>query len=138
MNDTLFFTADEQALFTRLTSVTPADITVSEETSTAYETDEQLEIRAQIASFKDEPAAKGLAEAIAAGKDASEWPDVPSEYLPELYFTIGARGLTAMIAVLLERATDEEDVRMLSALTTLRHEILANNESASDDSPMSL
>lgn len=138
MNDTLFLTPHEHAQLDQLSVKVPADWAVTDEASTAYESDEQLEIRAQIASFKDDPAVLALVETLKAGKTPAEWPEVPNEILPEVYFTIGARGLTGMIGALLESAADLDDIAMLSALTTLRHEVLMTNESVSETPPSPL
>ncbi len=138
MNDTLFLTPHERSQLDQLSVKVPADWAVTDEASSAYETDEQLEIRAQIASFKDNPAVLALVEALKAGKAPQEWPDIPADVLPEVYFTIGARGLTGMIGGLLENAADLDDIAMLSALTTLRHEVLMTNESVSENPPSPL
>jgi hypothetical protein len=129
MDDTLFLTPNEQARFGTLPEALRQGRNVEAEASTAYESDEQLEIRRQLASFKDDPATVALAAAIAEGKPASEWPEVPKSVLPELYFTIGARGVTAMIGALLNEIADGEDVDLLAALSYIRHELLGTNES---------
>jgi hypothetical protein len=128
MNDTLFLTPDEQTRFGTLPEALRQGRDVETETSTNLESDEQLEIRRQLASFKDDPTAIALADAIAAGKPASEWPEVPQAVLPELYFTIGARGVTAMINALLGEIADSEDIDLLAALTFIRHELLGTND----------
>ncbi|MBP9750860.1 MAG: hypothetical protein KBC95_03365 [Candidatus Peribacteraceae bacterium] len=128
MDDTLFLTPDEQARFGTLPEALRQGRLVETESSTAFESDEQLEIRRQLASFKDDPTTVALADAIAAGKPAAEWPEVPQSVLPELYFTIGARGVTAMIGALLGEMADGEDVDLLAALSFIRHELFGTNE----------
>ncbi len=128
MDDTLFLTTDEQTRFGTLPEALRQGRAVETETSMAFESDEQLEIRRQLASFKDDPTTVALADAIAAGKPASEWPEVPKSVLPELYFTIGARGVTAMIGALLGEIADNEDVDLLAALSFIRHELFGTNE----------
>jgi hypothetical protein len=127
MDDTLFLTLDEAARFNHLPAELRQHSVIDLETLNHLETDEQLEIRRQLASFKNDPSTVAFANAIAASQPVSTWPEVSAAVLPELYFTVGARGVTAMIGALLEEMRDAEDVDFLAALSFIRHELLGTN-----------
>ncbi len=129
----LHLTLAEQSLFKKLPASLQEGWEVKEETSQAYETDEQLQMRFQMASFKKDAAVQNLATKLQAGKQIEKLSldAVPAHFLQELYFTIGARGVTTFMAVLLQNLGTDEDVQALAGLSQIRHEILQTNESVS-------
>ncbi|TSC80693.1 MAG: hypothetical protein G01um101425_347 [Candidatus Peregrinibacteria bacterium Gr01-1014_25] len=133
MDATLLLTTPEQKLFSALPENLREGWTVREESTDAFETDEQLHIRAGMAELHRWPALKPLMEQIVQGKEltADQVKDVPEEALPELLFTIGARGIAMLMVALLSQAKTDEDIQAIAAFGHLRHDILETNASIS-------
>ncbi len=129
MLDTLILTAAERAVYDALPATLKADWKVQTESQTAYETDYQLMVRANMAELEPFPALKKIATDIRAGKqpDLTQVGQIPGEAIPELLFSIGARGITALIGHMLPRATRDEDIRAIAGFTFFRHDILKAN-----------
>lgn len=131
--NTLILTADERKIFDTLPATLKEGWMVEEETGNAYETHEELSMRQRMASFEDFPQLQALAQQVTGNRPLAEisLQEVPPEILPEFCFTIGARGLSALIALALRQAKDDEDIEGLAGFTSLRHEMLIANTSAS-------
>jgi hypothetical protein len=125
----LFLSTEERKRFGALSPTLTKGVTVVDETSKAYETTYELMIRANMAEFGSFPAFKKLVEDMKAGKkvDPSSLKDIPEEALPEVMFTIGARGIAVLMDELMGRIADAKDVESLAGLSSLRHDILTSN-----------
>lgn len=133
MNTTVYLTADEATIFERLPSSVREGWTVEREEGTAYEDVEVLRIRAGMARFESYPALAAAAAGIVrtGTVDATLLRDMPEEMVPELCFTIGARGLSALVVSLLGNVQTDRDVQWLAGMTQIRHQMLETNASIS-------
>ena len=125
----LFLNADERTRFGALSPALTKGYAVVDETSTAYETDYELAIRANMAELGSFPAFKKLTEDMKAGKkvDPASLKEIPEEAMPEVLFSIGARGIAMLMNEMLGMIKTAEDVEALAGLSTLRHDILTSN-----------
>jgi hypothetical protein len=110
----LFLTQEER---TRLFEGLPAALQdawkdkLRTETITAYETPEELKTRMLESEFE--------------GLNVS---DVPLEALPSFLFTIGASGVEALIALLLQQKDlTDQDMHGIASLSRTRHRLLEMN-----------
>ncbi len=128
---TLYLTAEEKNVFEKLSDSLKEGWTVNEETGTAYETDEDLEIRYRLARFNSYPQLQEMIEKVRNGAATSEQSleNIPKELLPTLYFTMGAKGIAAAISALLTQIQDDEGVKALAVWSMLRHDLLEANAS---------
>jgi hypothetical protein len=129
----LHLTPAERTSFEQLPAALRDGSEVRDERTDALETDEQLRIRASMMDAQAIPGFSALLETVKAGgrPDLAKLEAIPDESLPEVLFTIGARGMTTLIATLLPRAASADDVAALAHLTDLRHDILEVNASLS-------
>ncbi len=127
----LYLTADESTAFLTLSETLREGWTVEPETGTAYEDADVLKVRAGMARFDSYPELKGLASQVAAGTPltTTQIEKIPESVLPELYFTMGARGVGRLIAMLLRNIQTDEDIEGLAGFTHIRHDILQTNVS---------
>lgn len=127
----LYLTAAESEKVRRLPESLLEGWAIEEETGTAYESDDVLRIRAGMARFDTFPALRDMAKSAAAGEkiDFSTLRGMPEAALPELCFTIGARGITVLIAGLIANAKSDEDVAGIAGLSSIRRDILRTNAS---------
>lgn len=132
-NTTLYLTADESVVFSALSDALREGWTVEPETGTAYEDEDVLKVRAGMARFESYPELKGLAAQVASGTPltAAQIAKIPESVLPELYFTMGARGVGRLIAMLVRNVHTDEDIQGLAGLTHIRRDILHTNASIS-------
>jgi hypothetical protein len=63
--------------------------------------------------------------------DPTALQNIPESVLPELFFTIGARGVTMLIRVLLDQCSTDQDIEGVVGLSRIRHDILQTNASIS-------
>lgn len=133
----LYLTHDERHVYDVLHAEMRAGSEVAAETISHYESDAQLTLRSRMA-FSDHRADVRLfvEEAIAAlqsGKslDASRLDSLPSEVLPVVFFALGVRGMTALIAYGLQSARSSDNLREIAALTHIRHLLLQAHASVS-------
>lgn len=134
MQNTLYLTAVEREIFAALPKDVIAEWNLEPETGAAYETSDVLRVRAGMARFDSYPELLALtAQAATSGKpiDAGVLAHVPESVLPELYFTIGACGLSAVIPVLLTQVKTDDDLEGVAGLSVARHDILRTNASIS-------
>ncbi len=129
MMTTLLLTPAEQKTFAALPEPLRNGWTVETESGTAYETDYELMIRANMAELTGFPAFKTMSEAIRAGKqvDPASLGVIPEEVIPEILFSIGARGISVLIDTLLSRTSKDEDVQAIAAFGQFRKDILESN-----------
>jgi hypothetical protein len=129
----LYLTADEKKVFDRLSERLREGWVVEEETGTAYEDATVLKIRAGMARFESQPELHAFVKsAMDSGKvDPSTITTLHPSVLPELFFTIGAHGVTLLMATMLGQMQTDEDILALAGLSSIRHDILATNASIS-------
>ena len=132
MAATLYLTAPEQKIFESLPKDLQEGWTVENEAGEHYESVRQISMRYQMADFSAYPELQNVAETLKQGKDLSSFSldDFPAEALKELFFVMGARGVNSLIQTLIHELKNDADVEALSALSTVRHELLSINASA--------
>lgn len=125
----IFLSAEERKRFDALSKELTKDCTVVDETSAAYETDYELAIRANMADLTNFPACKDMFTDLKAGKeiDPSMLKDIPEAAMPEILFSIGARGIAVLMDEMLTMITSAQDTEALAGLSSLRHDILTSN-----------
>lgn len=131
---TLILTTDEQKMFHALSAPLQEGWTIEPETLTDhYETGEQIRMRHYMADLKPYPQVKAIADKIAAGQDIGEMSldDIPDDFQKEFFFTIGARGVAAIMRTILAKAESDEDLRALEDFSAIRHKLLEINASSS-------
>ncbi len=128
---TLHLTKNEQLWFNQFSDALKEGWDVKEETLDSYETDEDLDIRYRLARFHAYAPLKKLIEEAKSGKPTMQMSlkDIPQEMIPTIMFTIGAKGIAAMMSVLLAKSATDEDIKALAQLSMLRHSILEANAS---------
>lgn len=135
MSQSLFLTRQEQAIFARLSDKLREGWAVTPETIDNFETAEELHMRFRIAHFNDTACLK-LAEAARKATTADEFEaltamfdirTLPKEELAELFFVLGLRVTSAMIAYLLYCAKTDTDLGGVAALTAIRHALKESN-----------
>lgn len=128
----LYLTGAERKVFEQLPEQLREGWKVMDETSEAYESPEALSIRAEIASFKKDPALKDYIEMLKEKNlDTIQLPDLQDESIADFFFAIGARGIAAFMDTLLLDIRNDEDIRGLAHLSTMRHTLLNINASIS-------
>jgi len=126
MTPTLYLTAEERTAFDAFSEDLREGWDVKEETSDAYETSDELNMRAHMASFPEWM--KELAEKIMEEKTEDISLDaVPEEALPDLFFTIGAQGVSWLMGLFIKNVKTDEDLQGLAAFSQIRHELLLSN-----------
>lgn len=125
----LYLTKPEQDLFMKLPQKLREGWKVEVESGSAYESDAVLSMRGRMASFAEFPAVQALVDRMQKGEKPENLSlkDVPETVLPELCFTIGARGLSVFIGTLLKEVKSDGDIEGLAGLSLLRHEMLLAN-----------
>lgn len=134
---TLILTPSEAEKIRTLPAALLEGWNIEHETGTAYESADVLKIRAGMARFDSFPPLRALVQDVAAKKaiDPSVLADMPESVLPELCFTIGAFGVTVLIAALIDSATTDDDLAGIEGLSKIRHDILETNASISFSLP---
>lgn len=129
--NTLYLTAEEQSAFLALPEALREGWTVESETGTAYEDADVLKVRAGMARFETAPEMRAyVQESLKTGKiEPTTIKEIPESALPELFFTIGARGVSVLMKVMLQSTKGDEDVAGLAGLSHIRHDILHTNAS---------
>lgn len=127
----LFLTADEERQLRTAAPGLCADLKVTREDGVShYEDADELKMRFSMASFPSEPEFSSILPALQAGKI----PDIPfPKFTPafeqEFYFTIGARGVAAIMQSFLPGVSTIDDLEALAAFSKTRHELLNMNTS---------
>ncbi|MDB4978219.1 MAG: hypothetical protein JWM56_405 [Candidatus Peribacteria bacterium] len=129
---TLYLTTDEQTAFKAL----PADLQegweVETETATDYESLRQIKMRYYLADFSHVPEVKAIADRIANNEPIGDLSlgNIPANIQKELYFTLGARGVKALIETLVHEIASDDDIEALSTLSIVRHKLLEINSTS--------
>lgn len=125
----IFLNAEERKRFDALSAEFTKGFTVTDETSKAYETDYELVIRANMADLSTFPAFKQMFDDLRAGKktDVGMIKEIPEEALPEVMFTIGARGIAMLMDEAFDHVESAKDMEGVAGLSVLRHDILTSN-----------
>ncbi len=128
---TLYLTKAEEQAFGALPAGLREGWTVVAETLDSYETDKQLSMRARMSTLHKYDAVKRMVEDLMNGKDPSNMSlgDLPTEILPDFYFTIGARGVGKMMDMGMKELKTDDDVRGYASLSLIRHKLLETNAS---------
>lgn len=128
--NTIHLTPQERSKFEAL----PADLRdgweiVDETLESAYETPEQLALRAEVARLDRNPYIKTLIERLQSGAspDSLSLADIPESYFPVIFYAIGASGIAMLIALHLGEIKTDEDIQELAGLSHVRHDILEAN-----------
>lgn len=127
---TLYLTADEQKRFQALPEGVKDGWVVEAETGDQYETKRQLEMRFYMSTLAKDPAVRKLFEEFQSGKDLDQLalPDLSESLASEFFFTIGARGLTLLMAQMFQEGlANDEDLEGVAGLSMIRHKILETN-----------
>ena len=99
---------------------------IAEETQTAYETSEELAARASLVSLDRYPAFASALATIQAGDmpESFSWESLPTEVWDDLFFAMGARGISLLVQGTLPDARTADDLSSIADLTTMRHQLL--------------
>jgi|GEM_PF-1995377 len=128
---TLYLMDGEMAKWNALSDDTKEGWTVQGETLASFESTDVLKVRAGMARFDSFPVLRDIVKKSAAGEkiDMITLHDMPEAVLPELCFTIGAVGMTALIAAMFAEMKTDEDIAAIAGMSALRHDILSTNAS---------
>lgn len=129
MEKTLFLTAEEERTFRGIPAALREGWQVTEETLKSYESLRQIAMRYSMADFSRYPAIGKAVETIANGNPPKTFSldGIEADVLRELLFTIGARGVGALMETLLRELKTDEDVSALATLGIARHKLLELN-----------
>ncbi|MAE68620.1 hypothetical protein CL635_02320 [bacterium] len=132
MTNELHLTAVEKAVFEALPDSLQEGWTVVDETLDSYESERQIVMRYRLADFSAYPQVAVMVERIANGESPGDVSlnDLPDGVQKELYFTMGARGVNALIQTLLPEMKSDDELAALAALSAARHKLLEINASA--------
>ncbi|TSC57693.1 MAG: hypothetical protein Greene041619_1028 [Candidatus Peregrinibacteria bacterium Greene0416_19] len=137
MKNSLHLTAIERKQFDALPEDVREGWEITDETLEAHERPEELKMRVLMLD-QEEPAMKLFVEKLqSAGsiKNPSELAehlgDVPPSTLYTIFFTIGTRAMSELIAAFLTVATSDDDLAGVAFLTAIRHELFLSNAEVS-------
>ena len=137
MNQTLYLTADERALFDQLPQTLREGWNVSLEMVTTGEDLAELRMRLHLAHFTD-PACARFREAALQSRSVEELTaliktiDVSSflpEQLAELFFVLGIENTSQMLRYTLERSVTDEDLEGVAVFSLIRRFLQEANQS---------
>ena len=126
----LYLTKQEKKVIDALPASLFAGCDVREESEKGMETLNELKMRYCLASFGKHPAIQAIAEHFIQGTDLSELSlkNIPDDIASEFFFTIGAKGVTGMMGLLIaDGMKSSEDIHAFTVLSVLRHGLLENN-----------
>jgi hypothetical protein len=128
---TLYLTDAEMKQWNALPDERRDGWTVEAEILTSYESADVLKVRAGMARFDTFPALRDVVKNSALGQkiDIDSLKGMPEAVLPELCFTIGAVGMSVLIAAMFAQMKTDEDIAAIAGMSTLRHDILSTNAS---------
>jgi hypothetical protein len=131
MDTTLYLTATEKKVFDALGSELRDGWKVVPEKLSCYESLRQISMRFGMADFAAYPELKAIAAAMKEEKPVKfSLKDIPDAAMQELCFTIGARGMNALMQTLVSELKSDEDIEALAALSAFRHKLLEINSTA--------
>ena len=138
MKHTLYLTADERPLFEALPKALKKKYTIEEEAQTSYETERQLRIRVGMTPISRYPGLAEACEKLHQGESvAYDWNGLPQQAWAEMFYTLGARGITIILRSMLQAGdvNDAASVEFIARLTVMRHELLRINTTVSSQFP---
>ncbi len=129
----LYLTPAEQKLFQKLPAELRKGWKVTEETGTAWETDEQMAERVRYVRKELETKTQLNLQQMfikfqTKGFEALGSDDFPPEALPYVLYLIGAVGLTKLIHDIIQHAESQDDWSALELCCSARHRLLHSNE----------
>lgn len=133
MHPTLFLTLEESALFAKLSEDLRHGWHMADETSGAYESQDELEKRFAGLSLGDSPDDRAFAEVLIrslekGSLDAHVIDAIPQEYLIKFLHAIGACGICALIeTALMSKHVTREMLTSIALLSGVRHRLLLQN-----------
>ena len=134
MDTTLLLLAKEREVFDALPDALREGWKPEKETMLYFETAKQLQMRFHMSSLRKYPAFKALSEKMEKGEKFT--PDsllsmFDEDMLPEVFFFIGAKGLTFIIQSVLVSAKTDEELQAVAAWSHVRHDLFLSNAAAS-------
>ncbi len=128
---TIHLTQAERTVFDTLPASLREGWEVKAEEGTVYETDYELMVRANMAEVDGFPQLKQMMLDLRSGKaiNPSTIGDIPEQLLPEILYSIGARGITIIMEDLMKAAKTDQELLSLAAFSQFRHDILDVNAS---------
>lgn len=132
--NTLYLTPEEKTTYEALPESLKEGWVVTDEIE-HYERPEELDLRYRMADFMD-PACRELVEAAKGVQSSADFEKVAStfdvsslsqEQTAELFFILGSRIITYMIAFLFQSVDNDEDVEGISGLSAIRHLLFETN-----------
>ncbi len=135
----LWFTTDEQRIFTSLPPSVQDGWEVREETQAFTDTPERRNARLnlmrlhdpKLLAFQKQARIESAPDAIGKLLEEMDMRDVAEDDLAELFFALGPDVLTHIITPLLGAAKDDGDVDDIASLLLIRHSLLASFSSQS-------
>lgn len=100
------------------------------ETLNSYETPTQLKMRMHMSALKKYPFFERLAKKVQSGESIDTLETTkqfPEEVLPQVFFLIGARGMTLLIEDVLSKADSDDALMAIAAWSEIRHDLLLAN-----------
>ncbi len=126
--NTLYLSKAEQKLWDAFPEALREGWTVETEKDDGYETDDELRMNTCLTTMHKYQPVQDMLKAATNGKEMSmSLLGIPDEAALDFFFTIGARGLSNLVATLLTAAFTDTDIAVLAALSAARHEILTVN-----------
>ncbi|HLD63277.1 MAG TPA: hypothetical protein VI913_00075 [Candidatus Peribacteraceae bacterium] len=129
---------NEREIFSHLSEGLKEGWQYEQEAFLAYETRDELQIRYRMTHFQD-PAFAKLAQSAASIKSVDDVEKVAASFditsvsqedMAELFFVLGTRILSCIIAYALKHADSDDDVEGVMTLTHIRHSLFETNSSS--------
>lgn len=132
--NTLYLTTEEKTMYDALPEHLREGWNVTDETEW-YERAEELDLRYRMADLMD-PACRELLEAAKDVRSSADFEKVAAtfdvsslsqEQTAELFFILGSKIVTYMIAYLLKSVENDEDIEGIGGLSAIRHLLFETN-----------
>lgn len=131
----LYLTPSEKALYDKLPATLKKEWggEVVEEKGTAWETEDEWQVRLRSVVHDSQPAFRQLAETVIKKMKSKNDPDmwtmkeIPEDILPTVFFLIGAVGMSTIIFQGLGHLSSSEMIEDLATLSFARHQMLKSN-----------
>lgn len=133
MTTEIYVTPAEQSLVDSLSPALRIGWNIQPETYDRYETPRQIQMRYFLADLTTYPEVKAVVQKMQTEPEKvsmADFLDFSPQIQENVYFLLGAIGLTQFISLLLQEEIDDEAMFALSVLTTARHKLLKINQSA--------
>ena len=127
--NTLTLTLVEQALFQKLPEKLRDGWIVEDQPVMAFETDEQLSVRANMMELDAFPELQEVIRAMREGKKLSlkHIKSIPEAALGEILFALGARGISVLMQHLLADAAEDKHLEAVAGFSQMRKDIIEAN-----------